>query len=179
VSGGRRALVTGPSGCGKTTLCRGLAEAARRAGRDVAGLLCPAVFEGEEKAGIAALDLRSGEVRRLARRRGPDEPGPVARRRWVFDETVLAWGDALLARATPCGLLIVDELGPLELEEGGGWSAGLRAVDAGAYDAALVVVRPALLERARARWPEAVVADAASPGARVRLEAWLAADGAR
>jgi energy-coupling factor transporter ATP-binding protein EcfA2 len=180
VTRGARLILTGPSGCGKTTLCRGLAEDARRAGRDVAGLLCPAIFADARKSGIAAVDLRSGETRRLARRRAAGEAAPATPRQWVFDEAVLAWGDRALGRATPCDLLVVDELGPLELDEGRGWSAGLIAVDSGAFAAAVVVVRPTLFGRARARWPSAEVADAAAPGAAARLAAGLAAvDGAR
>lgn len=172
-----RAIVTGPAGGGKTTLCRGLAAAARAAGRDVAGVLCPALFDGSGKTGIAVTDLRGGETRTLARRRegGARAPGPP--RKWLFDEAALAWGDGLLARAAPCDLLVVDELGPLEFDEGRGWTAGLAAVDSGDFDAALVVVRPALLERARARWPSATVVDAAAPGAAARLAAWLAGAG--
>src|SRR4030067_480562 len=45
------------------------------------------------------------------------------------------------------------ELGRLECEEGGGWSAGLAAVDSGAFTAAVVVVRPRLLSEAHRRWP--------------------------
>lgn len=177
---GALAIVTGPPGCGKTTLCRALAEAARGAGRDVAGVLCPAVFEGPDKTGIAAVDLRGGETRPLARRRGPGGSAAAVPRRWDFDEAALAWGDSLLARATPCDLLVVDELGPLEFDEGRGWTAGLGAVDSRDYGAAVVVVRGTLLARARARWPRAEVVEAAAPGARARLESWLAAgDGAR
>jgi nucleoside-triphosphatase len=180
VTRGALTILTGPSGSGKTTLCRELVAAARRDGRDVAGVLCPAVFEGARKSGIAAVDLRSGETCALARRRDAGEAAPGAPRCWVFDEAVLAWGDTRLAASTPCDLLVVDELGPLELDEGRGWTAGIAAVDSGAYGAAIVVVRPALLERARARWPMATPADASAPGAGARLAAWLAAaDGAR
>lgn len=170
---GALAILTGPSGSGKTTLCRELAAAARSGGRDVAGVLCPAVFEGTCKTGIAVVDLRGGGTRALARRREPGPAEATARRRWVFDDAALAWGDARLAAATPCDLLVVDELGPLELDEGRGWTAGIAAIDSGAYHAAIVVVRPALLERARARWPLAAIADAAAPGTRARLAAWL------
>jgi hypothetical protein len=166
-------LVTGPSGAGKSALCRALIVAARRAGRDVAGLLCPAAFAGGGKIGIEVLDLRSGELRRLARRRTAADDETTSRR-WIFDEAVLAWGNDRLAAATPCDLLVVDELGPLELEEGRGWSAGLAAVDSGAYATALVVVRPGLLARARARWPRAGIAEASAPGVRERLAARLA-----
>mgnify|MGYP001077632399 FL=1 len=178
MTGGGVTIVTGPPGSGKTTLCREIAAAARRSGRDVAGVLSPAVFAGAVKTGIEAADLRTGEVRALARLRDLRGGAALERGRWAFDEAALAWGNARLARSTPCDLLVVDELGPLEFEQGRGWTAGLAAVDSGAYGAALVVVRPGLLERARARWPGAEVADAASPHDRRRLAERIGGGGA-
>ena len=164
-------ILTGSRGSGKTTLCRELAAAARRSGADVAGVLSPASFVGTRKVGIEAMDLRSGETRPLARRHDSARPGTLELCSWSFDERVLAWGNALLQSATPCDLLVVDELGPLELLEGRGWTAGLDAVDSGGYDRALVVVRPGLLEQARARWPRAVLVDVGDASARRRFEA--------
>jgi hypothetical protein len=159
-------LLSGASGSGKTTLCREALEAARAAGRSVAGILSPARFAEGSKSGIDALDPRTGESRPLASR--PALTG-AERAPWRFEAGTLAWGDGLLATATPCDLLVVDELGPLEWLEGRGWTGGLVAADSGAYACALVVVRPSLLERARARWPAAAVVRAGEEGARARL----------
>ena len=38
------------------------------------------------------------------------------------DAEVLAWGTRILQQATPCDLLVVDELGPLKFERGEGWT---------------------------------------------------------
>ncbi len=51
----------------------------------------------------------------------------------------------MLESATPCDLLIVDELGPLEFERNEGWPAGLAAIDSAAYKVGVVVIRPELL----------------------------------
>ncbi|MGQ9834253.1 MAG: nucleoside-triphosphatase, partial [Candidatus Villigracilaceae bacterium] len=59
-------LLTAPFGAGKTTFCADLAEQARAAGWDVAGILSPPVFENGVKTGILARNLRSGETRPLA-----------------------------------------------------------------------------------------------------------------
>jgi nucleoside-triphosphatase THEP1 len=160
-------LITGARGSGKTSLCQQRADAARAAGLDVAGILSPALFEGGAKVGIAALDLRTGERRLLARRRQPgdsDTPGGPQTEGWRFDPTALAWADAVLSTATPCDLLVVDELGPLELERNEGWTAALTALDGGHYRAALVVVRYELLPVARSRWPGATVLDLGTGG---------------
>ncbi len=152
-------IVSGRRGAGKTTFCQGVVENWCAAGGDAAGILSPAVFSGTQKIGIDAVDLRSGERRRLADlRTAEDDPcDPLFTRRWRFDPAVTAWGGQVLAQAAPCGLLVVDELGPLEFERGQGWLSGLAALDGGRYELALAVIRPELLEMARARWPWAKV----------------------
>jgi hypothetical protein len=52
----------------------------------------------------------------------------------------------VLSAATPCDLLIVDELGPLELVGGHGWVHALDVLRKGDFGAALVVCRPSLLD---------------------------------
>ena len=52
-------------------------------------------------------------------------------------------------------VIIIDELGPLELEEGYGYQQALHLLDEGRYRKAVVVVRPSLLPLARVRWPAA------------------------
>lgn len=157
---GRILLVTGAIGSGKTTYCRAQIDAARRAGLDVAGVLSPARFAQGVKVGIDVLDLRSGELRELAHLRMMETASGVTgvvTQRWRFDAAALAWANQALATATPCDLLVVDELGPLELEQERGWTAALATIDTHAFDMALVVVRNNLLERALARWQAANV----------------------
>ena len=154
---GRLWIISGARGAGKTSLCARLVEMARQAGWDRAGLLSPAVFEGGVKTGIAVTDLRGGETRTLARLTQPGETAAVRTVQWAFDEQVLAWGDRVLAQSTPCDLLVVDELGPLEFQRGQGWLAGLAAVDSRAYRLGLLVLRPELLETAAIRWPDGQV----------------------
>lgn len=152
-------LLVALRGAGKTTFCRALAEEARAAGYEVAGLLSPAVFEGGVKTGILAQDLRSGEVRMLARaeRVTPLPPSFDLRLgRWLFDRAVLAWGNQLLAGDLRCDLLVVDELGPLELVHGEGWVNALDVLRRAYCRWAVAVVRPELAEVARQALPPAV-----------------------
>jgi nucleoside-triphosphatase THEP1 len=64
---------------------------------------------------------------------------------------VFEWGNEVLSRSLPCDLLIIDELGPLEVLGNRGWSNALSVLDAGDYAAALVVCRPGLLDRLQER----------------------------
>ncbi len=156
----RRYLVVGEQGSGKTAFCQALLVAVRaaRPGIRVAGAVSPGVFENGVKVGIEVESVASGERRLLARLRRPGETeGEAVTPRWLFDPEALAWGDEVLARAVSCDLLVVDEMGPLEFEAGRGWQAGLAAVGSGHFQAAFVTVRPGLLAKALARWPDAEV----------------------
>jgi len=156
----QRLLVTGARGSGKSRWCAALVEAARADGRRVAGVASPAVLVGGRKVAIDLVDVRGNERRRLAEVRRADEPG-TATQRWRFDDAALDWGNAALRAAARDGadLLVVDELGPLEFVRGVGLVDAFAALDAGQYAVACVVVRPALVEEALRRWPDAIVVD--------------------
>ncbi len=164
----KRLLITGDFERGKTTLCGEVASLARGAGWSVRGVLSPAVFEGERKVGIDLVDASTGQRRRLAHLAQPADKG-LRTTRWGFVEDTVEWGNALLGAATgsgdsiPCDLLIIDELGPLELVRGEGWLNGLKAVNTGAYRLALIVIRPPLLSIALEKWPDAEVIEIPIP----------------
>jgi nucleoside-triphosphatase len=136
-------LLTGARGAGKTTFCRFLAARAHIQGWDTAGLLSPAVFEGGIKTGILAEDVRTGETHRLASS-SPHYSFDLQQGIWYFDRSTLAWGNHMIESSLPCDLLILDELGPLELTRHGGWQAALDVLRGDGYHIALVVIRPEL-----------------------------------
>jgi len=144
------AILTGERDSGKTSACRRLVEQARLEGLDCAGLLAPARFAGSSRVGSDVLDLRTGE-RRPFSYLSPDEGAPFASTpaRHRVDAAVSDWAASRLDRACPCDLLIVDEIGPLELERGEGWQNALEIARRGDFGLAVLVVRsrlvPALL----------------------------------
>jgi nucleoside-triphosphatase THEP1 len=140
-------LLTGERETGKTHLCQRVMEEAQRRGFSCAGVLSRALFEGQQKTGISLVDVASGEERLLAT--ADDFPHGVRWGRYRFVPSSLAWGGDLLAKAAPCDLLVVDELGPLELELGQGLVKALDVLVRGGFSLALVVVRPALLNDVR------------------------------
>jgi nucleoside-triphosphatase THEP1 len=153
---GKIVILSGWRGAGKTSLCRRLVEIARARGWSVAGLLSPGRFDGDHKIGIDVEDLASGERHLLAIPNPDYQPGAL-KGGWLFDDAWLSWGNHVLASVASVDLLVVDELGPLEFDQGRGWTAGLEALDRGLFRRAIVVIRPELLERARLRWPGAQV----------------------
>jgi nucleoside-triphosphatase THEP1 len=142
-------LITGERGVGKTHLCQTVVQEAQRRGYTCAGLLSPAYFEGQEKIGISLVDVASGEERPLAT--ADDVPGGARWGRYRFVDCTLEWGTRVLAEAGPCDLLVVDELGPLELEKGRGFVHALDVLVEGRFCLALAVVRPELLDEVRGR----------------------------
>jgi nucleoside-triphosphatase THEP1 len=141
---GHIVILSGPPGSGKTTACRQLAALARQRGLDCAGLVCPARFHESRKVGIDVLDLRTGESRPLAE--ADQLPAALRTGAYRFDAEAVAWGAAVLDAACPCDLLVVDEIGPLELERGLGWANALNVLCDGQFGLAVVVVRPGLLD---------------------------------
>lgn len=158
----RTVVLSGPSRAGKTTVCRALiAEAAAR-GLVVAGVLTDDATAADGSRQQVAVDLRTGERRPLALAKGAATaraPGggatgalagvPVGG--WTFAEDGVAFGRAVLQTCLtrPCDLLVVDQIGPLELVEGGGWSVAFELLARGDFELALVVVNPRVIDRAR------------------------------
>jgi nucleoside-triphosphatase len=170
MGGGRRFLfvavlvvmVSGESGCGKTTLCHRVAALARERGLTVAGVITSPCLPGAGVTTRDVEDVRTGERRPLAAFYGAAGEGSQVAApggeacgprvgEWEFHAEGLAWGTRLLRGALPCDLLIIDELGPLELLRGEGWTAGIDLLQAGGYQLALVAVRPALLTNLQER----------------------------
>lgn len=159
-----RMIVTGEVGSGKTQACAAAAARLRDLGWRTGGVLSLGVWAGDKKVAIDALDVRSGDMRRLAEHtnenhctHGPATPG------WRFHAETIAWCNSLLSAAADCDLLVVDELGPLEFESGEGLIQGMRALDDGRFRLGLVVVRPRLVHAAQRRWPGAQVLNLSGP----------------
>ena len=135
-------LLTGGRGVGKSTVCgETVALAEQRRYR------CGGVITLTEAGARDVLDVGSGRRRRLTR--APEEGPVVTQGRFHFDPRTLDWGREVLSHTTPCDLLVVDELGPLEVERGRGWVIALDLIRAGRYALALLVVRPELVARVR------------------------------
>jgi len=146
-------LLTGELQSGKTTLCLDIYQLARETNLRVGGLISPAVFKGDKKIAIDVLDLKGGIRKRLAELRTSHE-SDLETQRWSFDPEAVDWGNKMLLEAVPCDLLLIDELGPLEFQRGEGWVNGFSVVDSGEYQAAVLVIRPSLVEQAVRRWSD-------------------------
>lgn len=143
-------------------MCRRVAAEARDNGLAVAGMVTEESGSGEA-ATRRVTDLRSGEHRHFGTqaKHGPEvmdtrPPGsdPLTPG-WLYDEGVFGWGNNVLARATPCDLLVIDELGPLEILGDRGWFTAFEVLRRRQFGASLVVCRPSLVGNLQERVGEA------------------------
>jgi len=157
-------VATGPPGSGKSTAVLSIADRARRAGWRVSGFVQPGRFEDGSKTGFSIHDLGDGSEVELARL-VPRHEGQYGTR-FVFSHRGFAAAKRALARVRRGDLLVVDELGPLELRGQGHMKAVRRAFAASQLRGVVVVVRqqlvPALL--AALRVDDAVVIDVTVAG---------------
>lgn len=165
-------VLTGPVHSGKTTFLFSASIAWKAAGVDVGGFLSVARPAGGPDAGYDLVDLRDGQATPFIRRTGG--PGWPAVGPWTLDPDALARVAAILRRDAAADVVIVDEVGPLELDGGGLWPSLAEAFSAGAR--CLCVVRDAILEGFLARFePSACrVFPHGSPGVLETMTAALA-----
>jgi iron complex transport system ATP-binding protein len=148
-------LLTGKRQAGKTTICKRVAELARELDYDPAGVLASALL-GEDGLPVAYQALMvSGGEQRLLGQANSDLGGPRTSR-YSFDDAVFSWVVERLRGAISQGgdLLIVDEIGPLELEQGRGLAPLLSDLSAERHPRLLLVVRPELTGQLQDRLPE-------------------------
>lgn len=144
-------LLTGELQSGKTNLCLDIYQLAQETSLRVGGMISPAVFKGDKKVAIDALNLKNGIRKRLAELRTSHQTG-LETQRWSFDPEVVEWGNKMLKEAVPCDLLLIDELGPLEFHREQGWVNGFAVIDSGEYSTAVIVIRPSLIDEATRLW---------------------------
>ena len=146
--GARTVVITGPTGSGKTPLVASVVDELGRRGIPVAGFLQPAIVEHGKKLGFRVLNAATGEVLDFARRvqRGDGAFGTS----FEFLDEGFDLGRRALEGISSGSVLVLDELGPVELRGGGHWPAVERALKSIDLKGLVVVVRrtlvPALVE---------------------------------
>ena len=158
-----RLLVVGEPSSGKTSWCREYIDGRRKCGSSVGGVLSPAIEEQGRRIGSNAIDLLTGQevpFARLSRYRS-FKGGEV-----VGDYTISRHGISFACRAikravdSRCDLVVIDEVGPLELG-GKGLMPAVELALASPVNV-LIVVRTSLKEAVQRRFPQyefVVVAD--------------------
>ncbi|MEJ2580880.1 MAG: nucleoside-triphosphatase [Acidobacteriota bacterium] len=155
----RTVVVTGPPGRGKTEAVAAAASRLQREGVPVFGFIQPGIFEDGEKVGFRLRDVATGDEAVLAIL-GERREGDFGTR-FRFTDEGFRLGSRALSRVVPGSVVIIDELGPVELRGQGHMPAVRRALASPDLRGAIIVVRrtlvPSLLEELDAS--DAVVID--------------------
>lgn len=113
-SGVRAWLLTGPPGIGKSTVVSRVIYQVRSKGFGVGGCLTKETRKGRERVGFTIVDLLSGVSGALASTEGSLGPR-VGRYRVNVRGLAEIGGGALRAAAAQADLIVIDEIGPMEL----------------------------------------------------------------
>jgi nucleoside-triphosphatase len=154
----RIVIISGEKNQGKSTFIKHIIDGFSAAGFSICGLYSPGIYVHEQKTGITVTDLTNGSRMQLA----DHEPGwdpDMPAREWRFNQDAIEWGDQVLGQCIKKArdVLIVDEIGYLELEKGMGWKSIFPVLEKNNYIKAYLVVRNDLLGRALEIWQTAQI----------------------
>jgi nucleoside-triphosphatase len=120
-------ILTGGVGSGKTTFLAGLLDILASHSTSADGFLGERVFEENHLSGYDLVAVGDGRRFPFLRRTG--EPGQAAVGPWRLVDSSPDAAAEIIRTSRPNALLVVDELGPLELEGGGHWPALAAVLD--------------------------------------------------
>lgn len=158
-----RLLVVGKPRSGKTSWCRQYIDQQRKSGASVGGILSLAIDQQGRRVGFNVIDLLTGKEVPFARLshyksfKGGEKIGD-----YTLSRRGMSFACSAIKRAveSKCDLVVIDEVGPLELC-GKGLMTAVELALASPVNV-LIVVRSSLKEALRRRFPEyefMVVAD--------------------
>lgn len=143
-------ILSGEENIGKSTLCKQIIEYGKSRNIAVSGIRSELEIVNNQKIAINSFNVKTDEMMNLAVYfPGWDKEKPE--RKWKFNREAINWGNDVLRRSVPTDLLIIDEIGYLELEKGEGWNECFNVLESNQYQLALVVIRPELLTLASKR----------------------------
>lgn len=144
-------IITGKVGSGKSTLLGELTEILKQHGISMDGFLCRGELSHGERSGYTMVNVRDGQEIIFATIDSQKE-WPFYGRFW-FNPEAFTVGKNIIRKAIDkkSKLLIIDEVGPLELE-GRGWSKMIDLVADDGKPVQIWVVRESILSRVMERW---------------------------
>ena len=149
-------LITGEKDIGKTQLCAKLVHELKKKNFSVAGIISPGKYANNKKVGIHAENITNGEIVELACF-SPGWDKDNQKRIWKINDAAIPWGNSVLKEISFCDVLIIDEVGFLELEKKSGWSQVFKILEDEIAKFVFIVIRPGLIDIAIQYWKGAQV----------------------
>jgi len=151
-------VLTGPVQGGKTTFVAEQLVGLKTKGIRVHGFLCPGTLDRGRRSGFTLQNIHTGQ--QLAMGSETKQTGWLKYKRFYFNPAAFILGRAWIEHAlsAQADLLVIDEVGPMELE-GMGWSEILHILEHKTGMIQLWIVRQDILPEVSGRWhiPEQAV----------------------
>jgi nucleoside-triphosphatase THEP1 len=144
-------ILSGAQGTGKTSLLATLVPAMRKEGMVVGGICAPVVHLQGKRVGYDIEDIRTGVRSPLCRLAGVTLLPDVGRFRFLPDGFSAGRRALEIDPAHAPDVLIIDEVGPLELD-GKGWADSLETTLPSFPGVIILVVRSELVPQVLDRW---------------------------
>jgi nucleoside-triphosphatase THEP1 len=150
-SGARIFILTGGQGSGKTSFLLQLTSLLAERNVSTGGILAPVVLQDGKRLGYDVRDIASSEQVPLCR--ADMAPAELYAGPFQFLDRGIAFGENSLAAATAArkAVVVIDEIGPLELS-GKGWSDSVQRILVEAGSVVILVVRTALVDQVTGHW---------------------------
>jgi nucleoside-triphosphatase len=143
-------IITGDLQQGKTTFVSRIIDGLKAGGVQIAGFLAIGVHEDGNRIGFDLFDIKTGITTLLCRDKGFEG---VRFGRFVFSDEGLKAGAEIISQEKVAGsqVVIIDEIGPLELNRQGWWQPVTKLVESSRIPQ-LWVVRKNLLKAVISNW---------------------------
>ncbi len=135
-------ILTGPVHSGKTTLVKNIVRELKRQNFKIGGFLSNTILKNEEIVGYDLFDLREERTIPFIRRTGEKKWQKMGS--FFFIPQGLAKAENIILQEKDVDILVVDEVGPLELSGKGFWLA-LKKVIFNPLNIYLLVIRTNIL----------------------------------
>jgi len=143
-------IITGEVHEGKTTFAGQVINNLEKQGIKAGGFLAIAVNKDGKRSGFNLFDIRTGNITPLCSQ--DSSAGKMRYGSFYFNEEAVNRGINIVHEsASDCNLVIIDEIGPLELG-GSGWSSAIDFLFSRNFSPQVWVVRKPLIKKVLRRW---------------------------
>lgn len=144
-------ILTGERQSGKTTFLKELIRIIRSKGINPGGFISEGIHEGENRTGFNLIDISTGSETELCST--VERPGMIRQGRFWFSREALHKGEEIIRQAVSSrsGIIVIDEVGPLEIS-GKGWYDAIENATATSDAVHIWTVRKSLINKAARRW---------------------------
>ena len=144
-------IITGEVHEGKTTFAQSVVNLLLREKIKVSGFLAIAMNENGERKGFNLYDIEKGESTSLCTVVKAENSAQTGK--YYFNEETIKTGNAILdpENLSETQLIVIDEIGPLELK-GQGWSSAIDNLTRNLTTPQLWIVRKGIIDKITRRW---------------------------